>query len=344
MIDTPKTSHYFFIRMEPSCPQPLETCHSPGIIPDIYSCGENCLDTLIKNLNGKPQMDKKNNQNWGQLPDYLWVETATSVCFHSNYVNLHPCMHSLWEAQMRGAEQNRETLQDRAVGWEAHLEIEAPQCSLQQSPSSPAEAVWGSIATAVPSLYKLLLSQKCQTCGVSVLPVTAQLYVPNKVLWQDEKANVREQGLLREKFCELVIEVIVSGKKSGRQLRRGTWIYTPVTVNRGWGQRKKPLGWQLSKTETVKGEGRQGAEGKYENQQTREEHTEKGKKGRQSRRSNLRLFGGEMFTPSVWKYKGREILPGGGKKGKKTHSKHNKLILGVSPPTFFFFKCFRFNY
>lgn len=213
MIDTPKTSHYFFIRMEPSCPQPLETCHSPGIIPDIYSCGENCLDTLIKNLNGKPQMDKKNNQNWGQLPDYLWVETATSVCFHSNYVNLHPCMHSLWEAQMRGAEQNRETLQDRAVGWEAHLEIEAPQCSLQQSPSSPAEAVWGSIATAVPSLYKLLLSQKCQTCGVSVLPVTAQLYVPNKVLWQDEKANVREQGLLREKFCELVIEVIVSGKK-----------------------------------------------------------------------------------------------------------------------------------
>lgn len=213
MIDTPKTSHYFFIRMEPSCPQPLETCHSPGIIPDIYSCGENCLDSLIKNLNGKPQMDKKNNQNWGQLPDYLWVETATSVCFHSNYVNLHPCMHSLWEAQMRGAEQNRETLQDRVVGWETHLEIEAPQCSLQQSSSSPAEAVWGSIATAVPSLYKLLLSQKCQTCGVSVLPVTAQLYVPNKVLWQDEKANVREQGLLREKFCELVIEVIVSRKK-----------------------------------------------------------------------------------------------------------------------------------
>lgn len=199
--------------MEPGCPQSMETCHSPGLFPGIYSCAQNYLDSLIKNLNRKPQMNKKNNQNWGQLSDYIWVETKTSVCFHSDYLNLHPCVHSLWEAQMRGTDQNRETLQDRAMGWETHLEIEAPQCSLQPSPSSPAEAVWGSTATAVPSLYKLQQSQKCQTRGVSILPVTDQLYVQNKVIWRDEKANVTEQGLLREKFCRLVIEMIVSSNK-----------------------------------------------------------------------------------------------------------------------------------
>lgn len=48
---------------------------------------------------------------------------------------------------------------------------------------------------------------------MSVLPITVQLYVPNMVICQDEKANVREQGLLTEKFCKLVIEVIVSSKK-----------------------------------------------------------------------------------------------------------------------------------
>lgn len=115
---------------------------------------------------------------------------------------------------MRGTNQNRETLQDRAVDWETHLEIEAPQCSLQQSPTSPTEAVWGSTATAVPSLYKLCVSQeKYQTSAVSMPPVTVQLYVPNKAIRQDEKANVREQWLLREKFCKLIIEVIISSKK-----------------------------------------------------------------------------------------------------------------------------------
>lgn len=161
---------------------------------------------------------------------------------------------------MRGTNQTRETLQDRAVGWETHLEIEAPQCSLQQSPTSPAEAVWGSTATAVPSLYELRLSQeKCQTSALSMLPVTVQLCVPNKAIRQDEKANVREQRLLREEFCKLIIEVIISSKKkNGRQLRRGTWTYTSVAVNRGWGQRKRTLRWQLFKLETVKGEGREG--------------------------------------------------------------------------------------
>lgn len=56
-----------------------------------------------------------------------------------------------------------------------------------------------------------------------MLPVTVQLCVPNKAIRQDEKANVREQRLLREKFCKLIIEVIISSKKkNGRQLRRGT--------------------------------------------------------------------------------------------------------------------------
>lgn len=200
-------------RMEPGSPQSMESCHPPGILPGIYSCGQNYLDSLIKNLNRKPQMDKKSNQNWGLLPDYLWVETKTSVCFHSGYVNLLPCVHSLWQSSN---ERNRPKQGDtprQSSGLETHLEIEEPQCSLQKSPTSPAGAVWGSIATAVPSLYELHLSQKCQTCGVSALPVTVQLYVPNKVVWQDEKANVREQGLLREKFCELVTEAIVSSKE-----------------------------------------------------------------------------------------------------------------------------------
>lgn len=56
-----------------------------------------------------------------------------------------------------------------------------------------------------------------------MLPVTVQLCVPNKAIRQDEKANVREQRLLREEFCKLIIEVIISSKKkNGRQLRRGT--------------------------------------------------------------------------------------------------------------------------
>lgn len=287
MIDTPRTSHYFFTRMEPGCPQSLETCHSPGIFPDIYSCGKNCLDSLIKNLNRKPQMDKKNNQNWGQLPDYLWVETEISVCFHSDCINLHPCVHSLWEAQMRGTDQNRETIQDRAVGWETHLEIEAPQCSLQQSPTSPAEAVWGSIATAVSSL---------QATPVTEVPhlwcVYASSHCPALCAKQSSmtgwKGKCQRTGTAQKEVLQACHWVdCFQQKKNGRQLRRGTWTYTSVTVNRGWGQRKKPLRWQLLKTETVKGEGREGTGGKYENQQTREEHTEKEKKARQSRRSNL---------------------------------------------------------
>lgn len=46
-----------------------------------------------------------------------------------------------------------------------------------------------------------------------MLPVPVQLCVPNKAIRQDEKANVREQRLLREEFCKLIIEVIISSKK-----------------------------------------------------------------------------------------------------------------------------------
>lgn len=235
-------------RMEPGSPQSMESCHPPGILPGIYSCGQNYLDSLIKNLNRKPQMDKKSNQNWGLLPDYLWVETKTSVCFHSGYVNLLPCVHSLWQSSN---ERNRPKQGDtprQSSGLETHLEM--PQCSLQKEPNQPC---WGS------------LKQHCHGCPIS-LRATAVTEVPN--LWRvctssHCPALCAKQGCMagwkgkcqgtgtaqREVLRACHWGDCFQQRKNGRQVKREPWTYTPVTVNRGWGQRKRPLRWQLLKTD-----------------------------------------------------------------------------------------------
>lgn len=90
-------------------------------------------------------------------------------------------------------------------------------------------------------------------------------------------------------------EVIISSKKKGRQVRRGTW----TEYNASHCQQRlltRHCAEITVKKETVKGKG--GGEErnkKYENQEkTREEHMREREKGKTEKRSNLRLNGEEM--------------------------------------------------
>lgn len=89
MIDAARMFHYF--RQEGS----QTALSQQGVTISLASrqvftpIARTYLNSLIKNLNRKSQMDKKNKQHLRQLPDYLRAEAKTSIYFHTSYANLH---------------------------------------------------------------------------------------------------------------------------------------------------------------------------------------------------------------------------------------------------------------